>query len=488
MDERVAILSPTLGWILVSVFGVVWVALGIWWGRKARSIEGFMVAGRNVGLALGTATAVATWITSNTTMLAPQFALQLGVWGMLAYSTASFGLFLFAPLAKRIRRVMPHGYTSVEFMRLRYGPVAYVVFLVISLFYSLTWMVSMAMAGGILLESLAGLPYFYGMSILLLVCVLYTLFGGLYAVIGTDFIQSTIILIGIVVVVVAVISNVPVDEVYENLERKRPALLSVLFPAAIMALFNNMLFGIGEIFHSNVWWSRAFAMREGVGTKAYVMAGVLWLPIPIVAGFLGLAAPALDINVARPDVVGPVVASEVLGSAGAVLVFIVVFCSLASSIDSLLAATSDVVTTEVVRPLLMPNAGERTLRKVAAVVIVGIGLVTWGICVPKVGTLATVLFFAGPLVGSTIWPILTGLYWRRASVAGAVLAMILGSGLGLVAYFLIGWYAATLVGTGVSFVVTMAFAAFGRPDFEWRRLSVELAEPGDDGRGGGVPA
>jgi urea-proton symporter len=80
-----------------------------------------MLAGRNVGLALGTATAVATWVTSNTTMLAPQFALQMGIWGMLAYSTASIGLFLFAPMARRIRELMPEGYTSAEFVRLRYG-------------------------------------------------------------------------------------------------------------------------------------------------------------------------------------------------------------------------------------------------------------------------------------------------------------------------------------------------------------------------------
>ena len=54
-------------------------------------------------------------------MLAPQFALQMGIWGMLAYSTASIGLFLFAPMARRIRELMPEGYTSAEFVRLRYG-------------------------------------------------------------------------------------------------------------------------------------------------------------------------------------------------------------------------------------------------------------------------------------------------------------------------------------------------------------------------------
>src|SRR3546814_14114768 len=68
-------------------------------------MEGYMLAGRNVGLAFGMATVMATWVTSNTTMLAPQFALELGVWGMLAHSTGALGLLLFAPLAKRIRAI-----------------------------------------------------------------------------------------------------------------------------------------------------------------------------------------------------------------------------------------------------------------------------------------------------------------------------------------------------------------------------------------------
>ena len=172
--ERTIFLDPTLGWILLAAFSVLWIGLGIYWGRRNKSFEDHALAGRNVGLALGSATAAATWITSNTTMLAPQFALELGMWGMIAYSTASLGLILFAPLAVRIRTLMPHGYTSGDFFRLRYGRATWAVFLVFTLFYSLTWLVSMAMAGGILLKALAGIPYVWGMTVILGVCVLYT--------------------------------------------------------------------------------------------------------------------------------------------------------------------------------------------------------------------------------------------------------------------------------------------------------------------------
>ncbi len=465
-----ALLDPTTGWLLLGAFSVLWVALGFWWGRRNKSFEDHALAGRNVGLALGSATAVATWVTSNTTMLAPQFALQLGIWGMLAYSTAAVGLLLFAPLASRIRKLMPHGYTSGDFFRLRYGRVAWGVFLVFTLFYSLTWLVSMAMAGGILLNALSGIPYVWGMSVILAVCVLYTMRGGLAAVIGTDFIQSLIIIIGIVIVGFAVLSHVSVEEIHTNLAESQPMLITVLFPAALMAIFNNLLFGLGEVFHNNVWWSRAFAFREGVAGKAFAIAGLVWLPIPIAAGFIALASGALNVAVPSADMVGPLVIAEVLGEVGAIAVFVIVFCSLASSIDSLLAATSDLITEDVYRRMFRPAASPETLKRAAQWITLLLGVGTWAVCVPRIGTLASVLFFAGPLVGAMIWPIVTGLYWRRATAIGAIGGMLLGAATGLVAYFQIGWFVASTVGTGVSMVWVLACAALSKSSFDWARL------------------
>lgn len=483
-----AVLSATSGYVLLAIFSVLWIGLGLWWGRRAQSYDGFAVAGRNVGLALATATAVATWITSNTTMLAPQFALELGVWGALAYSTASFGLFAFAPMSGRIRQLMPRGFTAVEFIHRRYGKLGSIPFLCISLFYALTWLISMAMAGGKLLEVLAEIPYPVGMSAIVGVCVLYTLFGGMYAVIGTDFIQSIIILIGLVVVAVAILTQVSIAEVHSALTVKRPMLLSMVFPAALMALFNNMLFGFGEIFHSNVWWSRAFAMREGVGPKAYALGGLLWLPVPIVAGFLGLAAPALGIGISQPDTVGPLVAATLLGTAGAYLVFVVVFCSLASSIDSLLAATSDLLVNDIFEPLSgkkLPDASKRTLSMGSIVVL---GAIAWAVALPNIGTLATVLFFAGPLVGSCIWPVVGGLYMRRASPMAASGAMVIGSLLGLVAYFQIGFFVASLIGAAVSGVVFWLGTLLRPDDFDFSTLAQPMQGTGPLSSVGGAPA
>lgn len=464
------LLSPTMGGLLLAFFGVAWIALGVHWGRRAKTLDGFLLAGRNVGLALGTATTMATWVTSNTVMLAPVFALEKGVWGMLAYATASFGLFLFAPLALRIRRLMPQGYTSGDFIRCRFGTTAWILFLLITLVYSMAWLVSMGIAGGKLLQTLAGVPFAYGMTTILVVCVVYTLFGGMYAVIGTDFIQSVIILIGVLVVGVAVLDQVDLSTIIVTVKQEQPGLMNLLLPAALLSLFNNMFFGFGEVFHNNVWWSRAFAMKEDVAPRAFLLSGLLWFPLPIAAGFVALSASSLGIHVMDPNTVGPLVAATLLGKVGAVLVFVVVFCSLASSIDSLLAATSDLFCEDVYRGLLRPQATEEQVRRMAGRIILGLGLVTWLICL-KEFDLLDVLFRSGPLVASAIWPVIAGLYWPRANRRAVVAALVLGSLVGLWAYSALGWYTASLISAAVSMLVTAAGSRlFPEAPFDWSSL------------------
>lgn len=475
------VLPAGVAWTLLALFSALWVVLGWWLGRGQKTLDGYMLAGRQVGMGFAVATAVATWVTSNTTMTAPQLTYQLGVWGMVGYSLGAVGLLLFAPLAKRIRAIIPNGYTSGDFVRLRYGPWAWRVFLLISLFYGFGWLISLGMAGGLLINALSGIPYLYGMTVIVVICTAYSVFGGLRAVIGTDFVQTILILLGVVVLAVLVIQRVGFESLHATLVAERPELLNLLLPASIMFLFNNLFFGVGEIFHSNVWWSRAYAFKEGVGQRAYILAGLVWLPIPIVAGFIALAAPSLGINVPSPDMVAPLVAGELFGLFGAVLVFVVVFAALSSSLDSLLVATSDLITQDIYRGHLRPKASDRELRAVAAVVIIGLGVLTWVLSAPRMSTLGALLYLTGAFVASTIWPIALGLLYRRATQWQATLAMVLGTGVGLYCYYNIGWYVAALISAIVSFAV-MSTSFFTKPHFNWNTLNETRNDGGrDDG-------
>lgn len=467
-------MSPTTAWSVVIVLSVIWVGLGFYWGKKAQSSEGFMLAGRNVGLSLGAATAMATWVTSNTMMVAPVLALEMGVWGMLAYASASFGLMLFAPLAIRIKRLLPEGFTAGDFFRERYGRVGWGIFLAITLLYSITWLVTMASAGGKLLEALGGIEYAQGMTLILVVCVIYTLFGGLFAVIGTDFIQSLIILIGVVVIGAMVVTKIDLGQTYEYVAAKQPALLDLFMPVALLAFFNNMLFGFGEVFHNNVWWSRAFAMREKIAPKAFFLSGLLWFPIPIAAGFIALAAGPLCVNVTDASKVGPVVSEFVLSQSGlgpvaGVLILVVLFCSIASSIDSLLAATSDLIVKDVFLGLFKIDLNDRNFRFVSGIAIAIVAVISWGLALSN-WNLAIVLFSAGGLVASLIWPVVAGLYWERYNRILVLVGIVLGCVAGYVCFFKVGTYTGALAGGAVSMIFTIA-ARFIVPNEELKSVT-----------------
>lgn len=463
-------LNSSLGLALVVIFGLVWIVFGWYLGRSNKTHEDFALAGRNVGFALAAATAMATWVTSNTTLVAPQLTYQFGIWGMVGYSFAALGLILFAPLAARIKRLMPNGYTSGDFIRLRFGQVAWWVFIVISVVYAFGWLVSLGMAGGILLQALSGLDYHIGMTAILIICVGYTLFGGLRAVIATDFIQALIIIVGVVGIAWFLIDTVSLESIHGELTNNHPKLLDLLFPAAVMFLFNNIFFGLGEIFHSNVWWSRALAFKGKVAFKAFLLGGFLWLPIPIVTGFIALAAPQLGIFPPSADMVGPMVAAEVLGKVGAIVVFIVVFSALASSLDSLLAATSDLVTRDIYHKKLRPAAKDSDLFRFNRYCIAGIGIATWLFCLPQIATLGALLNFAGAFVASTIFPIVLGLYQPKLNGRYAALAMASGTVTGLVAYFVIGFYVAALTSCIVSALVCAVGLWRSKRRFDWQLL------------------
>ena len=163
--------------------------------------------------------------------------------------------------------------------------------------------------------------------------------------------------------------------------------------------------------------------------------------------------------------------SKLLGAGGAILVFIVVFAALASSLDSLLAATSDLILTDIYKGHFRPEAGEAELASAARWVVLGLGLATWLLCLPRLTTLAELLYFTGAFVASTIWPIAAGLFWRKTNAAGAALAMIAGTAIGLTGYFLIGFYVAALISAAVSMSIVLISTWLRPADYNWSDLA-----------------
>ena len=93
------------------------------------------------------------------------------------------------------------------------------------------------------------------------------------------------------------------------------------------------------------------------------------------------------------------------------------------------------------------------------------------LCLPRLTTLASLLYFTGAFVASAIWPIVFGLYFRWASGLAAALAMSAGTVVGLIAYFQIGYYVAALVSCAVSLLLIVTVSMLTRSDFTFEKLT-----------------
>lgn len=462
--------SPTIAWVIIILFSILWIVLGWFWSRRVRSTDDYLFAGRNVGLALATMTAMATWVTGNTTLAAPEMAYNLGIWGMIGYALAGLGLLFFAPLALRIRQLMPRGYTSGDFVRMRYDRKTWYLFLLISAGYFLGWLITQGMGAGLVLEAVSGIDYRVGMVAVISVSTIYVLLGGMKAIIGTDFIQSLLIMVLLIVVAVMAYTTFGVDGVYEGLQRNAPDRLNLLLVGGLFYAFNTALFSMGEIFHSNVWWMRAYSFRPKVGYRAFLISGAAWMTIPLVTGSIALVALAQGYAVPQVNMVFPIVAGKMLGAVGGVLVLVIVLSSLTSTVDSLLGATADLMVQDIYRMHFNPGASDEQMRTMARWIVLGLGILTILLSWQYITTMYGLLLFTGAFVASTIWPIATGLYWQRANTNGAFWGMLIGSAVGLWSYFAIAPYAAALLGATVSAIVVVLFAVLTPGNFRWSSL------------------
>lgn len=470
-------ISAPLALVIVGALSVMLLSFGFFIGKRIKkNSDDFLYAGRNVGLALSTATLIAAWVTGNTTMSAPEQGYTIGILACFGYATAGLSLCIFAPLALRIKKIMPHGCTSGDFVRCRYGKAVWIVFLLISAWYFVGFLMTQAMAGGILLQSLSGLEYHIGMLLIMVVCTVYTLKGGLKAILSTDFIMAMLILIMLLVTAVLAFFKFSPAQVYDGVMAGKPELMNVLSGVGIMYLGSNFLFATGEIFHSNIWWQRIYAAKEKVTFRSFILSGLIWTTVPIIAGSLAFVAVAEDYVVPQVNMVFPIVVSKLLGPAGAVLVLIIIYSALASTVSSVLTASSNLLVQDIYKRAFKPDATDEQIVKYVRSTIVGMAVITVILVWNQPASMYQVLYLTGSAVAATIWPIAFGIYNSKVNRTAVLVAMLCSVGFGLVAYFTISSYAAPVVSALIGLVVISVGTKFS-PDnsFSFDQLDEQVS-------------
>jgi solute:Na+ symporter, SSS family len=433
-----------LDWIEIATYFAAVFAVGFYFARRKRTSKDYFLAGGNVGWAAIGASIFATNIGSEHLIgLAGSGArsgLAVGAYELSAVICIMFLAWVFLPY------YLKSGvFTMPEYLERRYTPGCRWGLTIISLFAYIFTKISVGLfAGAILIKAVTGWDIITSALILVIGTGVYTVAGGLAAVIYTDLLQAVIFVIGSVVLMV-----VGLDKVggFEGLRAACPPdffhmvkpLNDPVYPA-LGTTFGIVILGIWYWCTDQVIVQRVLAGKDLTHARggAILAAWLKILPlfIFVVPGLIALVLWPEEVG-KNPDQAYPLLITRLIPK-GLIGIMIAVFlAALMSSLASVFNSCSTLITMDIYHKI-RPRAEERTLVRVgrlttAAIVIVSI---VW---IPMIRFLSDQVYqylqSIQAYIGAPIATIfLIGVFWKRATGKAAIITLITGGLLGLIRF------------------------------------------------------
>jgi len=189
---------------LVIVYLLITIAIGLVAAKRVKNSADFAIAGRHLPLYMIVTTTFATWFGSETVLGIPAKFIEGGLGNVVedpfgaGFCLILVGLF-FAGKLYRMTLL-----TISDYYRERYGRVVEVVCSLIIMLSYLGWVSAQVTALGLVFNLLSGgaISIPIGMTIGVVSILAYTLFGGMWSVAVTDFIQMIILVVGLTLIAV----------------------------------------------------------------------------------------------------------------------------------------------------------------------------------------------------------------------------------------------------------------------------------------------
>ncbi|RED00726.1 sodium:solute symporter [Ectopseudomonas oleovorans] len=412
---------------VVLAYALAMLLLG-WYGmRRARNQEEFLVAGRNLGPAcyLGTmaATVLGGAATVGTVRLGYVHGLS-GFWlcAMLGGGILVLNLFLAKPLLKlRI-------YTVTQVLERRYTPLARQASAAIMFVYALMLSVVSVLAMGTVIQVLFELPFWSAILLGGSVVVIYSSIGGIWSLTLTDIVQFVIKTAGLMFVLLPICLTRVGG--WDALVAKLPASAFALTTLGYDTIFTYFLIYFFGILIGQDIWQRVFTARsEGVARVAGSLAGVYCVIYGLVGALIGMCARVLlpdlaDANNAFAAIVRSALPDGIRG-----LVIAAALAAMMSTASAGLLAASTTLTEDLLPRL---RGGRASTLGMARLFTLLTGLAVLAIALLVNDVIGALTLAYNLLVGGILVPLLGAILWPRATTAGALASMLLGSGAAIV--------------------------------------------------------
>ncbi|MEK7118699.1 MAG: hypothetical protein AAB869_03750 [Patescibacteria group bacterium] len=365
--DQVLSLTASQGYWLLGIYGVVMVAITYFFAhwKKYKTMQGFLVAERNVVWWLGATSIAASWLWAPALFVSVQQSYQQGLPGIFWFTFPNIiALLLYIWLAPKIREKLPFGYTLPQWIahRLKSEKV-HKMYLFPYFFYQLMAVAVQLFAGGGLVSFLTGIPFVNAIIIMAVIVLAYGAFSGIIASFVTDFIQFLLIIVGIVVVVPwAIFAAGGWSVIGPGLGGITGQFTNIFDPGVAFSF--GIVTAIGLIsgaISDQQYWQRAFAIKKENLVPSFIFGAILFGIVPIALSLLGFLAANTSLGITLPAGLDPsmisVVAVGALLPTWAIALFVVMLLSaLFSTLDSGLSATSALYATDVMKRTDAENA------------------------------------------------------------------------------------------------------------------------------------
>lgn len=389
-----------------------------------------MLAGRSLPLTLSSAALFATWFGSETVFGASSEFLTGGLYGVIedpfgaALCLLLFGLFF----ARKLYNM--NLLTLGDFFKVRYGKK---IELVASAFLALPYVGYIAaqlVAMGLILNVVTGMVVWQGVVVSAFVVTLYTYVGGMWAISITDFIQSIIIVLGLLVLAAVLADKVGgvgvvISEMPEDNFRFLP---QGSFKEIVAYIAAWCVLGLGSIPSQDVFQRAMSSGSARTAVASSYIAAILYLTIAMLPLFISLCIKHLyprevfaDTQLALPNMVLLHTALPIQ-----ILFFGSLLSAIMSTTSSAILAPAAIFSENLVKPLYGHKFSDKQflLLTKASILLFSV-IATFMACMRSniyelVGE-SSVLSLVSLFV-----PLWLGVYWKKASPVGAFLSMVLG--------------------------------------------------------------
>lgn len=440
--------------IAIAAYLLIVLGIGVWFSNKNKTTDDFYLGGRKLGPLVTAMSAEASDMSSWLLMGLPGVAYLTGLaeasWTAIGLAVGTYLNWLI--VAKKIRRYSHHcGATTIPaFFSARFRDksnlLSVIAALVIIVFF-VPYTASGFAACGKLFNSLFGINYITAMVVCAAVIILYTMLGGFLAASTTDFVQSIVMTIALIVVLgYGTVHAGGIDAVMEN-AKSLPGYFSVtnIFvpetggsaPYSLLTIFSLLAWGLGYFGMPHILL-RFMAIEDVKKLTLSRRVASVWVVISMAVGiFIGVVGLGMVVNGAMPALDDPeriiVVIARLISEHGALAALLAgvilagILAATMSTADSQLLAASSSVSQNIVKEKLAKNMSEKTTMLVARLTLVAIAIVAVFLARDENSSVFRVVSFAWAGFGASFGPVvLFALFWKRTTKWGALVGMIAG--------------------------------------------------------------